>query len=221
MIEIKNISKNYLLGNEVVHALKNINLKIDAGEFVAIIGASGAGKSTLMNILGCLDVPDSGKYYLDNMNVLGVDDNKLAEIRNSKIGFVFQSFNLLAKLTAIENVELPLIYRGIKKKESYNRALEAMKIVGLKNKIKNRPNQLSGGQQQRVAIARAIVGEPEIILADEPTGNLDSKSGKEIMDTIVGLNTKGKTVVLITHDLSIAGYARRILRISDGELNEE
>jgi putative ABC transport system ATP-binding protein len=221
VIEIKNINKKYKIGNEEVYALKNIELKIKAGEFVTIMGVSGSGKSTLMHILGCLDVPDSGEYYLDQVNVLKMDDNKLAEIRNKKIGFVFQNSNLLPKLTAIENVELPLIYRDINKKERYKKAMMAMELVGMSDRVNHRPTELSGGQQQKTAIARAIAGEPEIILADEPTGNLDSKSGKEIMAILEGLNKIGKTIVLITHDLSIAQYARRILKISDGELSEE
>lgn len=218
VIVVKNINKNYVVGSEEVHALKNVHLKIGDGEFVAIIGPSGSGKSTLMNILGCLDVPDSGEYYIDNTNVAELNDNSLAEIRNKKIGFVFQSFNLLTKLTVFENVELPLIYRGINKKERYEKAIRAIEMVGLMDKIKNRPNEMSGGEQQRTAIARAIVGEPDIILADEPTGNLDSKSGKVIMGILEGLNNMGKTVVLITHDMFAAQYAGRILKILDGEL---
>jgi putative ABC transport system ATP-binding protein len=221
MIMIKNINKDYYVGNEEVHALKNVQLQINKGEFVAIVGASGSGKSTLMNILGCLDVPDSGEYYLDDVNVLKLNDNKLAQIRNSKIGFVFQSSNLLPRLTAIENVELPLIYRNSSKKERKEKSIRSLEMVGLLDRIHHKPNQLSGGQQQRTAIARAIASEPEIILADEPTGNLDSKSGKEIMNILVNLNNRGKTIVLISHDSSIANYAKRILRISDGELNEE
>lgn len=220
MIEFKNINKTYTLGNEKIYALKDVNFKIDASEFVAIIGPSGSGKSTLMNILGCLDVPDSGEYYLDNSNVGKMNDNKLAEIRNSKIGFVFQNFNLLPKLTAMENVELPLIYRGINSKERYEKVMKAIKRVGLIDRINHRPTELSGGQQQRVAIARAIVGEPEIILADEPTGNLDSKAGKEIMDILVNLNKIGETIVLITHDLSISRYGKRIIKMIDGKLYE-
>lgn len=221
MIEVRNINKSYELGNEKVHVLKNINFKVERGEFIAIIGASGSGKSTLMNILGCLDTPNNGEYFIDNANVLKMSDNKLAEIRNKKIGFVFQSFNLLARLSAIGNVELPLVYRGISKKERRERAERAMEMVGLKERANHRPNELSGGQQQRTAIARAIAGEPEIILADEPTGNLDSKSGKEVMDILVNLNKQGKTILLITHDMSVAEYAQRIMRMRDGELSEE
>lgn len=221
MIVFKNINKNYVVGSEEVHALKDVHFQIGAGEFVAIIGPSGSGKSTLMNIMGCLDVPDSGEYYIDNTNVVELNDNSLAEIRNKKIGFVFQSFNLLPKLTAFQNVELPLIYRGLNKKERYEKTIKAMEMVGLMDRIKHRPNEMSGGQQQRIAIARAIVGEPEIILADEPTGNLDSKSGKEIMNILTDLNNRGKTVVLITHDLSAVQYTGRILKIHDGQLHEE
>lgn len=221
MIAIENVCKNYTIGDEVVHALKNVQLNINKGEFISIIGASGSGKSTLMNILGCLDVPDSGKYFLDGENVMSMNDNRLAEIRNRKIGFVFQSSNLLPKLSAIENVELPLIYRNMNRKERHERAIRSMEMVGLNDRMYHKPNELSGGQQQRTAIARAIAGEPEIILADEPTGNLDSKSGIEIMNILVNLNNKRKTIVLITHDLSIAHYAHRIVTIRDGELNEE
>lgn len=221
MLVVKNINKSYVVGNEELHALKDVHFEIGDGEFVAIIGPSGSGKSTLMNILGCLDVPDSGEYYIDNINVVELSDNSLAEIRKKKIGFVFQNFNLLPKLTALENVELPLIYRGLNKKDRYEKSMRAMEMVGLKDKIKNKPNEMSGGEQQRTAIARTIVGEPEIILADEPTGNLDSKAGKEIMDVLADINKHGKTVVLITHNLSAVQYAGRILKIRDGELYEE
>jgi putative ABC transport system ATP-binding protein len=221
VIVVKNINKNYGAGNEKVYALKNVNFEIDDGEFVAITGPSGSGKSTLMNILGCLDVPDTGEYYIDNKNVAELNDNSLAEIRNEKIGFIFQSFNLLPKSTAFENVELPLIYRGINKRERYEKTIKAMEMVGLIDKINHKPKEMSGGEQQRTAIARAIIGEPEIILADEPTGNLDSKSGKVIMDILIGLNGMGKTVILITHDLSLVQYTDRVLKIHDGELFEE
>lgn len=218
MLILKDICKGYRIGNEKVYALRNVSIKVDNGEFVAVIGPSGSGKSTLMNILGCLDVPDSGEYYLDNENISRLSDNKLAEIRNKKIGFVFQSFNLLPRLTTIQNIELPLIYRGLNKKEREEKVKKAVEMVGLEDRINHKPNELSGGQQQRTAIARAIAGEPDIILADEPTGNLDSKSGKEIMNILVNLNTSGKTIFLITHDLSMAQYAGKMLKICDGEL---
>jgi putative ABC transport system ATP-binding protein len=219
LLLLKDMSKSYKIGNEKVYALKNINFSVDDGEFLAVIGPSGSGKSTLMNIIGCLDVPDSGEYYIDNQNITKLKDNKLAQIRNLKIGFVFQSFNLLPRLTALQNIELPLVYRGLNKKDIEEKAMKAVEMVGLTDRIKHKPSEMSGGQQQRTAIARAIAGEPDIILADEPTGNLDSKSGKEIMDILVGLNNKGKTIILITHDLTMAQYAGRMIRICDGELN--
>lgn len=220
MIEVKNINKSFFVGNEKVQALRDVSFKIYSGDFVAVTGPSGSGKSTLMNILGCLAVPDSGQYLIDDIDIINASENRLAEIRNQKIGFVFQNFNLLPKLTAIENVELPLIYRGIKQKERTERALRAMDMVNLSNRIHHKPKELSGGQQQRTAIARAIVSEPEIILADEPTGNLDSKSGKDIMNIISELNSLGKTIILITHDLTIAQYAKRIMKMIDGNLQE-
>jgi putative ABC transport system ATP-binding protein len=219
LLVLKDLNKSYKIGNEKVYALKNINFKVDDGEFIAVIGPSGSGKSTLMNIIGCLDVPDSGEYYINDQNITKLNDNELAQIRNLKIGFVFQSFNLLPRLTAIQNIELPLVYRGLNKKEIEKKAMKAIEMVGLTDRINHRPNEMSGGQQQRTAIARAIAGEPDIILADEPTGNLDSKTGKEIMDILVSLNNKGKTIILITHDLSMAQYAGRMLEICDGELN--
>lgn len=221
MLELKNINKCYHLGSTKVQALKNVSFKINSGDFVAVIGPSGSGKSTLMNILGCLTVPDSGEYTIDDMDIINASDDKLAEIRNCKIGFVFQNFNLLAKLTALENVELPLIYRGVKRKERYLRSVKALNMVNLSDRMQHKPKELSGGQQQRTAIARALVSEPEIILADEPTGNLDSKAGKDIMNLLSELNSQGKTIVLITHDLTVAQYAKRIMRIIDGELQEQ
>lgn len=219
MLVVKDMNKCYKIGNEKVYALKNINFKVDDGEFIAVIGPSGSGKSTLMNIIGCLDVPDSGEYYIDDQNITKLNDNKLAKIRNLKIGFVFQSFNLLPRLTAMQNIELPLLYRGLNKKERQEKTMKAVEMVGLTDRINHRPNEMSGGQQQRTAIARAIAGEPDIILADEPTGNLDSKSGKEIMNILSSLNNNGKTIILITHDLAMAQYAGRMLRICDGKLN--
>lgn len=221
MIKIRNMCKVYEMGQNSVYALNNVSLQIAEHEFVAIIGPSGSGKSTLMNMLGCLDVPTSGEYFLDGHEVSKLNDNQLAGIRNNKIGFVFQGFNLLKKLTAIENVELPLIYQGIKHKERYKRSLEALKMVGLEDRIHHTPNELSGGQQQRVAIARALVSDPPLILADEPTGNLDTKSGADVMKTLRLLHEKGNTIVLITHDNNIASQAERIIRIQDGMITED
>jgi putative ABC transport system ATP-binding protein len=188
---------------------------------VAIVGPSGSGKSTLMNMLGCLDVPSSGEYVLDDVKVESLDDDKLAEIRNKKIGFIFQGFNLLQKLTAIENVELPLIYQGIKSKERYHLSYEALKAVGLGDRIHHRPTELSGGQQQRVAIARALSSNPPLILADEPTGNLDSRSGIEIIELLKNLNANGNTIILITHDFNVARRANRVIKISDGQITDD
>jgi len=209
------------MGDNTVHALKNVNLRIDEGEFVAIIGPSGSGKSTLMNILGCLDVPTSGTYRLFGEEVSRMNDNQLADIRNRRIGFVFQNFNLLQKLTALENVELPLIYRGMGAKERHRRAKAALENVGLGDRLHHKPSELSGGQQQRVAIARALVSEAPLILADEPTGNLDSNAGREILKILKELNDRGSTVVLITHDNSIAMNAKRLIRIQDDEIIED
>ena len=221
MIEICNMSKIYRIGNVAVKALDNISLSIKQHEFVSIVGPSGSGKSTLMNMIGCLDVPTSGEYRLDGMEVSGLTDDQLAFIRNHKIGFVFQGFNLIQKLNALENVELPLIYQGIPTRERYERSVEALKLVGLEDRAHHRPAELSGGQQQRVAIARALVGNPQIILADEPTGNLDSKSGKDIINMLKELHLKGSTIVLITHDNDIAMMAERIVRIQDGQINDD
>lgn len=220
MIQLKNVSKIYeKIGQQRVHALNNVDLEIRKGEFVAVVGASGSGKSTMMNILGMLDRPSEGTYYLENKEVSKLTDGELAEIRNKKIGFVFQLFNLLPKTTAIENVELPLIYSD--RKEICNLAVNALKKVGLEDRLTHKPNELSGGQQQRVAIARALVNEPEIILADEPTGNLDSKSGTEIIQLFCQLNNEGKTIILITHDNEIARNAKRVIKITDGKIIED
>lgn len=217
MIQLKNVSKIYeKQSQESVFALDNVDLEIKKGEFVALIGASGSGKSTMMNILGLLDKPTNGTYYLENQEVNQLTDNELAELRNLKIGFVFQSFHLLPKTTAVENVELPLIYSD--KNDIRKRALESLKKVGLEDRSFHKPNELSGGQQQRVAIARALVNEPEIIFADEPTGNLDSKSGAEVMELFKKLHSEGKTLVLITHDSEIAAIAERIITIKDGQI---
>lgn len=220
MISINNLCKTYKMGENEVHALNNVNLKIEEHEFVSIIGPSGSGKSTLMNMLGCLDVPTSGEYILDGKEIKKMSDDELAKIRNDKIGFVFQGFNLLPKLTALENVELPLIYQGVPAKERRKRAEIALDKVGLGKRINHKPSELSGGQQQRVAIARALITNPPLILADEPTGNLDSSSGKEIMEIFHNLNNSGNTIVLITHDNDIAAQAKRIIRIQDGKLSE-
>lgn len=220
MIQLKNITKIYGKdGGQQVIALDNINLSIEKGDFVAIVGASGSGKSTMMNILGMLDRPTNGEYYLENREVNSYKDDELAKVRNITIGFVFQKFHLLPKTTAIENVELPLIYSD--RKNIRGLALEAMKKVGLENRASHRSNELSGGEQQRVAIARALVNEPEIILADEPTGNLDSKSGLEVISIFQELNRSGKTIILITHEQNIAEHASRVIRIQDGKITED
>ena len=221
MIRIKDLSKYYRIGDEEVHALDHASLHVSPGEFVGIIGPSGSGKSTLMNIIGCLDVADSGEYLLDGIPIENYSENELAHIRNRKIGFVFQSFNLIPKLAAEENVELPLIYQGIKKEERTERVAAALERVKLGKRANHFPTELSGGQQQRVAIARAIVTRPSLILADEPTGNLDSKTTVEIMDIFHELHSQGNTIVLITHDDSVAAQAGRRVRILDGHLTEE
>lgn len=220
LIEIKNVSKIYPSPEDDVNALKNVNISVKKGELLAIIGASGSGKSTMMNILGCLDTPSSGNYFLEGEDVSNLTDEKLSEIRNQKIGFVFQGFHLISGLTALENVELPLMYRGVPKEERKRRATEALKRMGLLKRIHHRPSQMSGGQQQRVAIARAIVGKPPIILADEPTGNLDKKTGEEVIKLLMELNSEGKTVIIITHDASVASCAKRVIKISDGQAIE-
>lgn len=221
MIRLEHIFKIYEMGENKVYALDDVSLRIAPHEFVSIIGPSGSGKSTLMNMLGCLDTPTQGRYLLDGMDVSQKTDDELAEIRNNKIGFVFQGFNLLPKLTAIENVELPLIYSNVSAKERHERALESLRKVGLAERANHKPTELSGGQQQRVAIARALITNPPIILGDEPTGNLDSKSGKEVMEIFKELNRNGNTVILITHDSGVAAQAKRVVRIQDGKLYEE
>lgn len=218
MISVKHLKKTYLLGGEEVHALDDVSLDIKPHEFVAVIGQSGSGKSTFMNMLGCLDRPDSGEISLDGTDILKCKEKELSVIRNQKIGFIFQQFHLLPKLTALENVELPLIYQGMPTKKRKEKAVKALKEVGLEKRMDHKPNQLSGGQQQRVAIARALVGEPSLILADEPTGNLDSRSGKEIMGLLHNLHEEGNTIVLITHDNSIAMEADRQVQIKDGKI---
>ncbi len=221
VIEIKNIGKTYKIGALEVQALKSIDLVINKGEYVALMGPSGSGKSTLMNILGCLDTPTFGLYNLNGTDVSGMNDNELAEIRNKEIGFVFQVFNLLARNTAIENVALPLVYAGVSKKERIERAIVTLTNVGLSDRVEHKPNELSGGQRQRVAIARALVNNPAIILADEPTGNLDSKTSYEIMDLIEEIHQKGNTVIIVTHEEAIAKRAKRIVRLRDGLIESD
>jgi len=221
LIRIERVSKHYRMGDETVMALQDVSLTVHAGDFVAIIGPSGSGKSTLMNVLGCLDAPSEGAYWLDGEEVSRLKENRLAEIRNRSIGFIFQGFHLLPKLSALENVELPLIYRGLPTAERREMAIEALRKVGLEERMGHKPPELSGGQQQRVAIARALAGRPPLLLADEPTGALDTKTGSEVMALIRQLNRSGHTIVVITHDLDIAKQARRIVRISDGRIREE
>ncbi len=218
LIELKNLYKIYNPGENEVHALDGVSLTIDDGEFVAIVGQSGSGKSTMMNMIGFLDVPTKGEYILKGENVENLTDDELSDIRNKEIGFIFQGFNLISSLTAKENVELPLIYRGVKKEERSRLAVEALERVGIGHRMNHLPNQLSGGQQQRVAIARALAAKPPIILADEPTGNLDSASGKEVMKMLYELHNDGRTVILITHDDGIAATANRIIRFQDGKI---
>ncbi len=219
LIQLKDIYKIYQMGDEEVRASDGISLTIEKGEFVAIVGKSGSGKSTLMNIIGALDVPTEGEYLLDGQDVSDMTDNQLAQIRNTMIGFVFQQYNLLPKLNLLENVELPLLYAGMDPWDRRERAMESLERVGLKEKWRNFPKQLSGGQQQRVAIARALAGNPSLILADEPTGALDSKTGREVLDFLKKLNREGNTIVMITHDSSIALEAERVVRIIDGRIN--
>ena len=218
LIELRDVYKIYPMGAEAVHALDGVSLTIDRGEFVAIVGQSGSGKSTAMNIIGCLDVPTSGTYRLGGVDVSTMDDDQQAEIRNKMLGFIFQQYNLIPKLTVLENVELPLLYAGISGQERRERAIRALERVGLAEKQRNLPSQLSGGQQQRVSIARALAGEPSVILADEPTGALDSRTGREVLAFLQKLNREGDTVVLITHDNSIAVRAKRIVRLQDGRI---
>ncbi len=218
MIELKDIYKIYGDGDGEIRALDGVSLTINKGEFVAIVGQSGSGKSTCMNIIGCLDVPTSGEYHLNGIDVSTMKDDELASVRNKMIGFIFQQYNLIPKLSVLENVELPLIYRGMSPKERQEKALNALDRVGLKDRAKKMPSQLSGGQQQRVSIARALAGDPSLMLADEPTGALDSKTGKEVLEFLKKLNEQGNTIVMITHDNEIAAQAKRVVRIQDGKI---
>ena len=221
LIHIENMKKIYNPGENEVRALDGIDLDIEKGDLVAIVGHSGSGKSTLMNMLGCLDTPTSGKYVLDGQDVASMTDNQLADVRNKEIGFIFQGFNLISNLDAVENVELPLVYRGVSKNERKQLAMEALKSVGLEDRMKHKPNEMSGGQQQRVAVARTVAAKPPIILADEPTGNLDTKSTQEIMEILKELHRSGRTVIIITHDEEIASQAHRVIRILDGRIEED
>lgn len=221
LIKVEDLCKIYNPGENEVRALDHVSLEIKKGELVAIIGQSGSGKSTFMNMLGCLDVPTSGKYYLNGTDVSEMSDNELSEVRNREIGFIFQGFNLIANLNAIENVELPLIYRGIDRKTRHQLAIDSLKMVGLEKRMDHKPSEMSGGQQQRVAIARAIAAQPPVILADEPTGNLDSASIREILGILKKMHKTGRTVILITHDNGIAAQARRVVRIMDGKIESD
>ena len=221
VIAIKNISKKYIMGDQLIAALKDVSLSIQHNEYVALMGPSGSGKSTLMNILGCLDTPTSGSYLLNGKEVSKMEDDELAYIRNKEIGFVFQTFNLLPRLSSLENVALPLVYAGMNTAERTQRSEYVMELVGLKDRMDHKPNQLSGGQRQRVAIARALVNNPSIILADEPTGNLDTKTSYEIMNIFEEINSKGNTVILVTHEEDIAKHAKRIMRLRDGLIESD
>lgn len=221
IIEIRDLKKIYQMGDQIIAALNGVSLSIERNEYVALMGPSGSGKSTLMNILGCLDSPSSGTYNLNNTEVSKMSDDDLAKVRNKEIGFVFQTFNLLPRLSALENVELPLVYAGMSKKDRLLRAEEVMGMVSLQDRMKHKPSELSGGQRQRVAIARALVNNPSIILADEPTGNLDTKTSYEIMNIFEEINKKGNTVILVTHEEDIARHARRIMRLRDGKIEND
>jgi putative ABC transport system ATP-binding protein len=221
LIETRDLWKTYVMGEEEIHALRGVSIQIERGEYVAIMGPSGSGKSTLMNLIGCLDTPSKGSYLLNNKEVAAMNDDELAQIRNEEIGFVFQTFNLLPRATALHNVELPLIYAGMPAKQRQERAKQALEKVDLTSRASHRPNELSGGQRQRVAIARALVNDPSILLADEPTGNLDSKTGNEIMGVFDRLHASGNTIVLVTHEPDIAAYAHRAIHIRDGQVEKD
>lgn len=221
IISLKDITKVYKMGKQSLKVLDGVTFEVDKGDFIAILGPSGSGKSTLMNILGCIDIPTNGEYILDGKNIKARNEDELASIRNRKIGFIFQKFNLLMKYTALHNTEIPLILRGVRRKEARERAMTMLAAVGLEDRVDHKPTELSGGQQQRVAIARALVGAPDLLLADEPTGNLDSKSGQEIMALFEKLHQDGHTIVLITHDLNVAQRAKRILHVMDGRILED
>jgi putative ABC transport system ATP-binding protein len=221
LIDIRDITKVYQMGQEQVHALSGVNLGVERGEYVAIMGPSGSGKSTLMNLIGCLDTPTSGSYVLNGREVARMTDDELAAIRNQEIGFVFQTFNLLPRTNALQQVELPLVYSGLARKERRERAVKALEAVGLGDRMNHQPNEMSGGQRQRVAVARALINDPSILLADEPTGNLDSQTGAEIMALFEDLNRRGNTIVLVTHEEDIAAHARRIVRLRDGKVLQD
>jgi putative ABC transport system ATP-binding protein len=221
LIETRDLWKTYIMGDEEIHALRGVSIQIERGEYVAIMGPSGSGKSTLMNLIGCLDTPSKGSYLLNEKEVAAMNDDDLAQIRNEEIGFVFQTFNLLPRATALHNVELPLIYAGVSGKERQERARQALEKVDLTARASHRPNELSGGQRQRVAIARALVNNPSILLADEPTGNLDSKTGNEIMGVFERLHGTGNTIILVTHEADIAAYAHRVIHIRDGQVEKD
>jgi putative ABC transport system ATP-binding protein len=221
LIDIRDITKVYEMGQEKVHALSGVSLGVERGEYVAIMGPSGSGKSTLMNLVGCLDTPTSGSYVLNGKEVARMTDDELAAIRNQEIGFVFQTFNLLPRTSAIQQVELPLVYAGLPRKERRERAVKALKAVGLGDRMNHTPNEMSGGQRQRVAVARALINDPSILLADEPTGNLDSQTGAEIMALFDELNARGNTIVVVTHEEDIAAHARRIVRLKDGKVRDD
>ncbi|MDR3645615.1 MAG: ABC transporter ATP-binding protein [Clostridia bacterium] len=221
LIEISHLTKTYVIGDNEVNALDDVSLSIEEHEFTAIVGPSGSGKSTLMNIIGCLDVATSGSYKLNGQEISSYNDNELSEVRNKTIGFIFQKFNLLSKLTAIENVELPLVYQGVGGKQRREKAIASLKSMGLESRMRHKPTELSGGQQQRVAIARALITDPPVILADEPTGNLDSRTGAEVLGILRELNEKGNTIVLITHDMRIAAKAKRVIHLMDGRIESD